>query len=239
MKIIILIPIWKRPELTKKCIEALLKLKPKGIELKVFCMLSPDDPGLLENLSIMKKHNIYFMAAPNKPLGCKKTFGLVNAIGLDKDYDYIMELGSDDFINPKLFDLYGLLISEGVAFFGLNNLYMYSVKQDKLIWVKEYAGEGMTYGAGRMIHRSIIEKLGCDLWDNYNEGLDTMSAKKIKKAGFHETVIDAGEFPYILDVKTDTHICPFEFVEKYCETKEVDIKLLKDFGYENSCNVLN
>ena len=223
-------PVWKRPELTKKCIEALLKLKPKGVELKIFLILSIEDPDFLKHYN--NQYGISYVVCPNKPLGCKKTFGLVNAILEYRDYDYIMELGSDDFINPALFELYGLLMSEEVAFFGLNNLYMYSVKQDKLIWVKEYAGEGMTYGAGRMIHRSVIEKLGCDLWDNYNEGLDTMSAKEIKKAGFHETVIDAGEFPYILDVKTDTHICPFEFVEKYCETKEVDIKLLKDFGYE-------
>jgi len=63
--------------------------------------------------------------------------------------------------------------------------------------------------------------------------MTTMRGWIQRKAGFHETVIDVGEFPYILDVKTDVHICPFEFTEKYCETKEMDKKLLKKFRYEN------
>jgi len=232
MKIIVLIPIWKRPELTRKCIQALRKLKPKGVELQICCILSLNDPDILKNFETMHINPVAYMIAPNKPLGVKKTKGLEAAINFVPDYDYIMELGSDDFINPKLFDLYDPFMSERVKFFGLNNLYMYSVKQDKLIWVKEYAGEEMTYGAGRMIHRSVIEKIGCNLWDDYNEGLDTMSGKKIRKAGFHETVIDVGEFPYILDVKTDVHIFSFEFAEKLLETKEMDKKLLKEFGYE-------
>ncbi|HDY90147.1 MAG TPA: hypothetical protein ENH82_18765 [bacterium] len=231
MKIIILIPVWKRPELTKKCIEALCKLKPAGIELKLFLILSMDDPEFLKHH--INQYGIDYVICPNKPLGVKKTFGLANAIRQYPDYDYIMELGSDDFINPKLFELYFSYIRAEIPFFGLNNLYLYHVKRDKLIWVKEYAGEDMTFGNGRMIHRSVIEKTGCDLWDEYNEGLDTMSGKKMRKAGFKEVVIDAGEYPYILGVKTDTHISPFEFVEQICETKEMDTKLLKEFGYEN------
>ena len=233
MKILILIPVWKRPELTRKCIQALLKLKPKGIDLKIFCILSMDDPDFTANLETVKTNRVAFMAATNKPLGVKKTFGLAGAISANRDYDYIMELGSDDFINPKLFELYKFPIANRVQFFGLNNVYMYHVRKDKLIWVKEYAGEDMTFGCGRMIHKSVIEKIGFDLWDEYNEGLDTMSGKKMRKAGFDEFVIDAGEYPYILGVKTDTHISPFEFVEQICETKEMDLKLLKEFGYEN------
>lgn len=233
MKIIILIPVWKRPELTKKCIEALLKLKPKGIELNLFLILSIEDPDFMENVDIVVLTKGRLTVCPNKPLGVKKTFGLVNAIKTYPDYDYIMELGSDDFLNPKLFELYKPFMSNGVKFFGMNNCYMYDTIRDKVYWIKEYAGEGLTFGGGRMIHRSVIEKLGCDLWDDYNEGLDTMSGKKIKKAGFHETVIDAGEYPYILGVKTAIHISPFEFLLTVLENKKVDKNIFKHFGYED------
>ena len=165
----------------KKCIEVLYKLEPKGIELNFFLILSIEDPDFSKHLD--NQYECYYSVCPNKPLGVKKTFGLANAIKYYPDYDYIMELGSDDFINPKLFDLYKPLMNNGFKFFGMNNLYMYHVRTDKLIWVKDFAGEDMTFGAGRMIHKSVIEKMGCDLWDDYNEGLDTMSAKKIKSHG--------------------------------------------------------
>jgi len=182
MKIIILIPIWRRPELTRKCIQALRKLKPKGVELLPVMIISNTDPDYSMNCDTCWIYKCSFSLVANKPLGFKKYIGLKDAVDKYFDYDYIMELGSDDFINPKLFDLYDPdlydpFMSEGVKFFGLNNLYMYSVKQDKLIWVKEYAGEEMTYGAGRMIHRSVIEKIGCNLWDDYNEGLDTTKGR--------------------------------------------------------------
>ena len=225
-------PVWKRPELTKKCIEALLKLKPKGIELWIHGVLSMDDPCYLDNFEIFNDPRVSFSNANNKPLGVKKTFGLFEAIRLNEDYEYLMEVGSDDFLHPKIFELYKPFIKGRAKFFGMNNTYMYSVARDKLIWVKEYAGEDLTFGNGRMIHRSVIEKIGCDLWDDYNEGLDTMSGKKMKKAGFRETIIDVGDYSYTLGIKTDVHISPFEFVEQICETREVDTKLMEDFGYE-------
>ncbi len=233
MKIIILMPVWKRPKLTKKCIEALLKLKPKGIELRIHGVLSMDDSCYLDNFETFNDPRVSFSNANNKLLGVKKTFGLFEAIRLNEDYEYLMEVGSDDFLHPKIFELYEPFIKGRAKFFGMNNTYMYSVAQDKMIWVKEYAGEDLTFGNGRMIHRSVIEKIGCDLWDNYNEGLDTMSGKKMKKAGFRETIIDVGDYSYTLGIKTDVHISPFEFVEQICETREVDTKLMEDFGYEN------
>ena len=232
MKIIVFFPIWKRPEIVYKCVQALCKLKPKGIELMPFSLLSEEDQFYSENRHTLEKFDIPFGHGENFPVGFKKNETLCQAIKYYKDYDYTMEIGSDDFINPKLFDLYNTLMSEEIKFFGLNNTFAYSLRYDKLILVKDYAGENMTFGGCRMIHRTIIEDLGCKLWPGINEGLDTMSAVKIRKAGYHETVIDAGEFPYFLDVKTDTHICPFEFMEGYLDTKEMDKKLLKEFGYE-------
>jgi len=233
MKIIVLMPIWKRPEVTKKCIEALLKLKPKGIELRVFCIFSAEDPDIFGNQDIIGRYLTGYSFAPNRPLGVKKTIGLTEAIRCYPDYEYILEVGSDDFLHPKIFELYEPFIKGRAKFFGMNNTYMYSERLDKMIWVKNYAGEDLTFGNGRMIHRSVIEKIGCNLWDEYNEGLDTMSGKKIKKAGFHEMIIDVGDYSYTLGIKTDVHISPFEFVEQICETKEVDTKLMEDFGYEN------
>ena len=171
MKIIVLIPIWKRPELTRKCIEALCKLKPKGIELNVFCVLSYSDPAFLKQFNTVNDFKIFHTITGNKPLGLKKAFGLAEVMRFYPDYDYIMELGSDDFINPKLFELYFSYIRAEIPFFGLNNLYMYHIRTDKLIWVKEYAGEDMTFGCGRMIHRLVIEKIGC----NFSTRFSTIS----------------------------------------------------------------
>jgi hypothetical protein len=70
----------------------------------------------------------------------------------------------------------------------------------------------MTFGSGRMLHRDalLIDKL----WtDELNDGIDTNMMKRLKKVGIKETVVDNGEIPMIVDLKTNTSIWHFKLLE--------------------------
>ena len=122
MKIIIFIPVWKRPQLTAKCIKALSELRTPYTDLKIFATLSREDPAYYTNRLTMKLAKIPFGLAENYPVGYKKAAALKQAIEYYKDYDYAMEFGSDNFTVPGLFKLYEPIMSEGIKFFGLDNM---------------------------------------------------------------------------------------------------------------------
>jgi hypothetical protein len=69
-----------------------------------------------------------------------------------------------------------------------------------------------------MIHRSIIEAFNYKKYPVYNTNIDremdTNSAKNIEKIlGIKDEVIDVGQFPYVVDIKTDTNINHVMFLE--------------------------
>ena len=130
--------------------------------------------------------------------------------------------------------------------FGFNNLYLVEPKTKRALWCGGNWNDGMAFGAGRMIHRSVIEKtiyrMG-SLWDdNSQSGLDTESRKKINAAYGRTTenplekVIDVGDKPAILSIKTDTNLWPMIWHDKWREQhpgnyKEVDYEqICKEFG---------
>ncbi len=102
MKILAYMAIWKRPEITEKCIKGL-----KDLGLEVFAVVSED---WAEDLC--KKYKAGFVRAENNPLGKKLNTGLAALMGLK--FDYLMTIGSDNFINPALFEAYKYYMNKGV-----------------------------------------------------------------------------------------------------------------------------
>jgi hypothetical protein len=147
---------------------------------------------------------------PNEPLGRKKIAGL-NFAHRNFEFDYLMELGSDDLVNPEIFELYKPYMEKKFEFFGLNNLYYTNWDTRETIFCKDY-NEGQTFGAGRMILNDAIR---VHPWpEDCNSGLDTAMVKILASKGIMEHVIDCGEKPYILDIKTNTTINHWIIVEK-------------------------
>ena len=46
--------------------------------------------------------------------------------------------------------------------------------------------------------------------DDLCSGMDTFSAHRMRTCGHLQTVVDPGEFPYIVDIKSDVNINSFE-----------------------------
>ncbi|MDE1971409.1 MAG: hypothetical protein KGI50_07590, partial [Patescibacteria group bacterium] len=67
-------------------------------------------------IPLCKTYGIDFVEHENEPLGKKKNFGLDEA--MKREWDYLIELGSDDLILNDIFDLYKPLMKEGADYFG-------------------------------------------------------------------------------------------------------------------------
>ena len=258
MRIQTLTPIWKRPEVLKvfliKFMELRKHTKKKGIQLDLTPIFSAHHKGVyypgefftsthLFSRYAIDTNFIRVSCTDNHPLGAKKNHGL-NRI-LDVEWDYLLELGSDNVMHPKIFDYYKPYIDKKELMFGFTEGYVCEPKTKRCIWTKNRWNDGMCQGAGRMIHRSVVEKtiykMG-SLWlDESESGLDTESRKRINNA-YGRTTNDPLEkvvkapHPMVLDIKTNTNLWPMVWFDKWMERhpenfEEVDYeKITKEFG---------
>jgi len=122
VKILILLPAWKRPEIlevTLRNIRQLMAYDPDRFQIQCFCVYSDDSsPPVLRKYGIdMGYHN-------NLPVGTKKNAALT-AIMENYDFDYLMEMGSDDVLSPELLEKYEPYFHSGAKFFGIDGCWLY------------------------------------------------------------------------------------------------------------------
>lgn len=220
MKLLIFTPLWGRPEIVREWVRSLERL-PKH---ELLVVMSPEDPDYEELEEILPP--CLKVDCKNTPFGAKKNAGINGARQLK--WDYMMELNSDSIVNPGIFDLYSEHIAQKTPFFGLSNHYCTDYKTKKSIRLDKYNGD-MTFGSGRMLHRSAL--VLNELWpDTLNEGMDTIMMKRLKQVGIKETVID-NDAPMIVDLKTERTIWHFKLLESHGEEVSYEY-LTEQIGYD-------
>jgi hypothetical protein len=159
---LIFLAAWKRPEITEICFAGLNRLK-KRFPIETMCVISEESM-----IPLCEKYGINWTFYKNDPLGEKKNHGLNEAMKLE--WDYMMEIGSDDLVKDELIELYQ-------PYFGKYD--MFGTK-DAII-IDSHTGHtrrlksDTTYGLGRCISRKVIEKI-C-------YGVDILSKEDIMTRG--------------------------------------------------------
>lgn len=144
LKILILTAFWSRPQISRLYWMGIERLK-KSFDVKVMAICSDS-----ENLELAKKYADYITEFPNEPIGKKMNVGLVNAV--EKDFDVLMQLGSDDLITDNAVSKLQKYYKSGVKFFGLNNVAMVDS-------VNKQAGQMQfpnVFGSGRCIAKEVL-----------------------------------------------------------------------------------
>lgn len=138
-----LIPLWKRPDITRICFEGIKRLQ-KFIEIDPICICSEPESAQLCNEFGFESYEY-----PNSPLGKKLNYGLEMALA--SKWDYLIQIGSDDLISEELFEIYKPFY--GSMAFGVGCIYFYDVKTKT-----QARQKGMqVYGCGRMISREVLD----------------------------------------------------------------------------------
>jgi hypothetical protein len=220
MKILMLVPLWGRPEIVRLFVRRMEESMPEYAELILFFAPSLNDEDEEELFHITKGYTKYYTG--NFPLGKKKNeaMKLVSCM----EWDYLMDMGSDNIWTPKLWDYLKPYFDKQSPFFGINNLYVYNTLTDEAVFLDGY-NNGSAIGPGRCISRELVMRC-LPLWPDQHHGLDGASAYKIKKlTGIVPEVIDVGHDPVMLDIKSDVCLTGWHEI---CDNEPIEVDWLKN-----------
>lgn len=133
-----------------------------------------------------------------------------------RNVDYVMMIGSDDVISPRIAEVYEPYISEGNPLFGIKDFYALNLETDRIKHFKGYPLEySLPIGAGRMLGREVLDKLnGRPCIDERQRGIDTSITRNLRWHKIKDTVVDPCE-PLILDIKSADSLTAFDKIRAF------------------------
>lgn len=165
----------------------------------------------------------YYTEHSNEFLGAK--WNAVLEASKCLDFDYVLVLGSDDFINAPMLQFYFDMAEQRAEFVGVKDLYVVDAKSGRVVYWRGYKEQqSRTVGAGRMLSRDLIEAHNYKLWsDTKKRGLDG-SMSKIINAYCHDHYNDIYSYKMLernirmFDLKTDVGM------NKFNDFSEVNVR---------------
>ena len=218
MKVVILTAVWKRPELFKIFLDGIKRVR-KNTEHEVILVTVGSEKKSFSNNHI--EHN-------NFPLSHKWQSGLNHVRTLNPDY--VLMLGSDDFICSNLLGVYTKEMDKGTDLIGLLDCYFLDARVNSLTHWLGYRNHrrGESIGMARMLSSKFLDKLDWQMWVKpINKGLDSEMMRNIRSVKHSEAMFKCkDENIMALDVKTDTNISN---IKTYRDLNLVDTKTLSSF----------
>ena len=148
-------------------------------------------------IPLCEKYGVMWCMHENLPIGRKKNHGLKHALKLE--WDYVIELGSDDLIKDELIELYrphfgerDFLLTDSIAFINSRT------------GACRYVQSRSHYGLGRCLGRKVIEQTEV-YSDKINQGIDKHVLFHLTLKGFSPKFIHT-ERPLTIDIKSDVNI---------------------------------
>ncbi len=205
MRIRILVPLWKRPEVTRFCFEGLKRLQVESKhEISVSCVLS--EPEFIEMCS---EFGFNWQFALNLPLGEKMNTGIKST--LKYKWDYLMVMNSDDVIEAELIDKYYDSFFESLnPYFGIDKVTYVNWSTKEAV---EFQYEYTVLGIGKCLRRDVVEKSLKSLKEVYRSELSkcldhTMMDNMIKIGVYPSFVKYEGQLA--MDFKSEVNIWPWD-----------------------------
>lgn len=128
-------------------LQRLMKYDPVRFQVSAFAVISEK-----EMIPLCRRYGIEFIEYENLPVGMKKNAGLDEV--LKKDFDYLIELGSDDLILNEMLDLYEPVMKSGDDFFGARKLLMIDATDGNCRQIE--FDEGTAQGLGRGMSKRML-----------------------------------------------------------------------------------
>jgi hypothetical protein len=201
----LLITTHQRGHITQICFDGVDRIRETfaavGIEIVPYIAVSDE-----RNRSLCELYGYDYIDVPNTLVGKKHNELLAHA--LFDDWEYMMQLGSDDLLLDTAALRLAAEMFDGQPAFGFNHIAFTDEKFSKLKTLKTI----MVFEAGRCLRRDIVEesiaKHG-SLWlDHRNRGLDGQSQSRLSCS----VVPIPTRRPQIVDIKSDVNINSWESV---------------------------
>lgn len=183
MKIAVATCVYKRHEVFKIFLKNFKKNQQalKGV-IDFSLWIAGDINKELRSFELIKSGDgINWLHHENEPLS-NKWNALINTLKT-VEFDYLLILGSDDILSSVCFLKYYQLTRSGHDYIGFHDFFLLSPETMKMKYWHGFTRDrrGETTGAGRLIHKSLIENADWRLWDDgLNSGLDASMTKHLK-----------------------------------------------------------
>lgn len=168
--------------------------------IDVLCVISEDSYK-----AVCAEYGFDWVMTENNPVGRKINYGISQAMRYE--FDYLMVMNSDSVIDPKLLDkVYEPFFDSLNPFFGISKITYVNFATRE---AREFEYEFSVLGVGKMIHRSVLEKIPDPYPDQKNRGLDDHMMDSLIKAGYWPTIVKYdGQLAW--DFKGSVNIHPWE-----------------------------
>lgn len=211
MKILAMVPVWKRANILSLFLSRLRCNLPVYAKMDFVFIVSPEDPEVEIIRKTLNGEDVYYFK--NEPLGEKMNAGITYILGME--FDYLMNIGSDNIWTGLLWELYQPYFTRQCLFFGINDFHAIDFLTGETKLIRRY-NTGMDdkpapIGAGRMIHKSIIpDKL---YRDEFMWGMDGASAFTLYQAGHLPEVVETNGRPVMLNIMSRTNLTQWEEID--------------------------
>jgi len=205
-KVLVFTPIWGRHKVVKIWKEGIDRINaywPDMFEFIPFAVCSTK-----EDVLFIESIGVNYTISDNDQLGKKHNEGLEATKNIE--YDYIVQLGSDDVITNYYLHYAAHAMQNDYDVFGVDNLLFWSIakKEGKLFNISN--GKNKVVGAGRFISKQAITECKFKLWiDDLQKGLDYVSQCKLETKGYDTHIIRTDETP-VIDFKTEVNIWKYD-----------------------------
>ena len=211
MKIVFIVPFYKRLDLTEICFKELSK---QG------CPIYSVGSEGVKSKELADKYGVHYIDFENNPVSNKNNALLESLKGVN--YDYAILIGSDNFVNNNFVKNYTTYLEEKKPLVSqLDSVYFYNQNtKTKSIY------KGFT-GVGRAFSRELIERMNYKLWEEgKNSGLDTSTKNILDYNDIEIDTIDSLEHNIrVLDVKYSTNITNHSIVDLGVKLESLDFDL--------------
>lgn len=218
MKIVILTAVWKRHDLFKIFLKGIERVKQNTKHEIILVTIGSEK----------KKFSPNHIETSNFPLSNKWQTGIEEVRELNPDY--VLMLGSDDFICSNLLDVYTSEMEKGTELIGLIDCYFLDSRIDKLSYWVGYRNHrrGESIGMARMLSKGLLNKLDWKVWTiQANKGLDSIMMKKLRSLKVSEKMFNCKNKNIMaLDVKTNINVSN---IKTYRDLHEEPYKNLGNF----------
>lgn len=140
----LLIALHQRPHITELCFEGIKRLQ-KSFDIDPICVYSDSD-----NKAIVENYGFEGYFHFNNPLGKKLNYGLKKAF--ESEWDYIMQIGSDDIVTDELMNIYKPYMDKGLEGIGIREVHYY----DMLTGQSAVGYSPYPFGCARIIKRDAL-----------------------------------------------------------------------------------
>jgi len=226
MKVLLLIPVFKRPEVLMAVLKR-FKFPEQSLKIKlIFCFIISEDDmyhdknkDTITRFLVDKNQQGFIVTTQNKPVTNKQNKGV--SASLVYDWDYLMNFGSDNIFSDDYWRNVWIPMREEKEIIMMRRVcYVSPAKQEAV------EGVYSMIGAGRLIRRDIVEEThhlqGGLYRSGMNSGMDTCSYHNILRSfpNVETFLIDKS---LCCDVKTTTNINLYDDIKnKSHETTDID-----------------